>query len=746
MSQNNKHKWDFQNIGGTTRVNIHTGEDIRHLAELDQKMWTVLSCPISGLEIDSTSLQYTDADADGKIHVKDVISTANWLCKVLKDPDELFHNRGKLALESINRETEEGRRIYQSAKQIAENLHKEYMALTLQDTQDSMAIFAKTKFNGDGVITEDTTDDATLKEIIRSIVSITGGSLDRSGVQGVNTEQVNQFYADLQAYIDWKEQVVALPFGEKTDEVLRAYEALDAKVKDFFVRCKLAAFSDNAAALDVQVSRIEAISKEDLTQQTAEIASYPIARISEKAEINLSYPINPAWAEPFDVIRSVVFAPDTKVITEEAWNAIGEKAAPYIAWLKAKQGGSVEVLGEENIRALLKDSRQNTLLELIEKDVALADEANNINQVDKLLHLYHDFATILHNFVTLQDFYSRDKGTQAIFQVGTLVIDQRACHLCMRVTDMSKHEAQAAASGMFLIYCNCTLQSTGEKMQIVAAMTIGDIHNLKVGKNALFYDRQGRDWDAEVVKIIDNPISIGQAFWSPYRKFCDWIVNLINKSAAEKESKVFADVTSKVESSTADTATPANQKKKDSFDIAKFAGIFAAIGMAIGYIGSFLTSLGQGVKGLVAVGLWAPMAALLGLMLVISGPSMIIAWFKLRKRNIAPLLNANGWAVNASSTISILFGATLTEAAKFPKLKLQDPYAKKGMPKWKRVCLLVVTIIIVVVGLWLCNLLAWAKLPSPLFHRDATAVEEVIVPDETATGTETIIIEESVAE
>lgn len=746
MAQNNKHKWDFQNIGGTTRVNIHTGEDIKHLAELDQKMWTVLSCPISGLEIDSKSLQYTDADADGKIHVNDVISTANWLCKVLKDPDTLFHNKGKLALDGINQKTEEGLHIYQSAKQIAENLNKEDGILTLQDTQDSMAIFAKTKFNGDGVITENTTDDAALKEIINSIVSITGGSLDRSGVQGVNTEQINSFYADLQAYIDWREQVVALPYGEKTDEVLSAYQALDAKVKDFFVRCKLAAFSDSATALDVQVSRIEAISREDLTQQTAEIASYPIARISAKAEINLSYPINPAWAEPFEVIRSVVFAPDTKVITEEEWNAIGEKLAPYIAWLNAKQGNSVEALGEETIKALLKDNRQTTLLELVEKDIALADEANNINQVDKLLHLYKDFATILHNFVTLQDFYSRDKDTLAIFQVGTLVIDQRACHLCMRVTDMSKHDAQAAASGMFLIYCNCTLQSTGEKMQIVAAMTIGDIRNLKVGKNALFYDRQGRDWDAEVVKIIDNPISIGQAFWSPYRKFCDWVINLINKSAANKESKVFANVTQKVESSTADTTTLANQKKKDSFDIAKFAGIFAAIGMAIGYIGSFLTSLGQGVKGLVAVGLWAPLAALLGLMLIISGPSMIIAWFKLRKRNIAPLLNANGWAVNASSTISILFGATLTDAAKFPKLKLQDPYAKKGMPKWKRVCLSVATIVIVVVALWLCNLLAWAKLPSPLFHHDEAVAEEVVIPDDTAAETDAIVIEETVTE
>ena len=83
-------------------------------------------------------------------------------------------------------------------------------------------------------------------------------------------------------------------------------------------------------------------------------------------------------------------------------------------------------------------------------------------------------------------------------------------------------------------------------MQIVAAVTVGDIKNLKVGKNALFYDREGRDWDAEVTKIIDNPISIGQAFWSPYRKLGEWVTNLINKSAAEKETKSFENMTSNI--------------------------------------------------------------------------------------------------------------------------------------------------------------------------------------------------------
>ena len=62
MAKENKYKWEFDNIGGSLRVKIRSGADIAHLSELDPKMWTVLSCPVTGLEIDGRSLEYIDSD------------------------------------------------------------------------------------------------------------------------------------------------------------------------------------------------------------------------------------------------------------------------------------------------------------------------------------------------------------------------------------------------------------------------------------------------------------------------------------------------------------------------------------------------------------------------------------------------------------------------------------------------------------------------------------------------------------
>ena len=720
---NKNYKWEFENIGGSSRVKIRSGADIAHLAELDPKMWTVLSCPVKGLEINEKSLAFMDTDSDGKIRINDVVATSQWMNEVLKNMDHLLEGSDRIDISAFNQESESGKKLYASARQILENLGKEGTEISLADTADVAAIFAKTRYNGDGVITEASVDEADDKAVIAAAVAALGGVADRSGVQGVNAEMIENFYAALADYAAWQDAAVEAPFGDKTDAAIDAYNALDAKVKDFFMRSKLAAFSpDSTAALDVQTARIEAISAENLTGKTDEIAGYPIVRITGKAEIDLSAPVNPAWSAQFETLKAIAVDEAQKVLTEADWAAIGAKFAAYTAWKGAKAGAAVESLGLETVKNMLAQNRKEALLAVVAQDAALAEEAANIESVDKFLHIYRDFYRLLRNFVTLHDFYTKDKQVAAIFQSGRLIIDQRECRFCMQVADMAKHNASAAAAGMFLVYCDCTTKSKPGKLNIVAAVTVGEIGDLVVGKNAVYYDNSGLEWDAVITKVVDNPISIGQAFWSPYRRMAKVVENLITKNAADKDAKMMADATAKINA--APTAAPAADGKPVAppFDIAKFAGIFAAIGMAFGMIGTALSGLIDSMSGMG----WKLILVFVGIILVISGPAMVLAWLKLRRRNIAPLLNANGWAVNAASKISIPFGETLTDAAKFPKMKLKDPYAIP-MAAWKKILLVLVPLAAAFVTLWLCNLLVWAQLPSPLprFNQHET---ELVVP------------------
>ncbi len=726
INKDKKYKWEYVNLGGSTRVKINSGEDLAHLNELDPKMWTVLSCPTTGLEIDDKSLKYMDCDADGKLRVNDVVCVSQWITSVLKNKDLLLKGEAFIDINQINTEDAKGSKLYKSAKQILENLGKDGSVISLSDTADITAIFAKTRFNGDGVITEASSDDATLKSTIAAAVAATGGTLDRSGVQGVNAEQIESFYKNLNEYLSWTENAVDAPFGDKTESVIEAYNALDAKMKDFFMRSKLAAFSpESIASLDVQTSRINDISAANLATKNDEIATYPLTHITKSVDLDLNAAINPVWTKYFNIIKKYAIEEGKTTLSEDEWTAIAGKFSAFTSWKAAKAGANVESLGLDNIKSFLEQNKKAELLELVAQDIALKEEAENIELVDRFLHIYRDFYKLVKNFVTLHDFYDKDKSVKAIFQSGTLIIDQRACKFCMKVNDTGKHSANAAKSGMYLVYCDCTTKTKPGKLQIVAAVTVGDIGELTVGKNGIYYDNNGLEWDAVVTKIIDNPINISQSFWSPYRRMATAIENLINKNAADKDSKMMAKATANINAAPTKTAEEAKAAvATPPFDIAKFAGIFAAIGMAFGMIATALASL---FKGLFALNWWQLIMLFVGIILVISGPAMVMAWLKLRRRNIAPLLNSNDWAVNAVAKVSIPFGETLTDIAKYPKLKLKDPYAKQGMAEWKKWCISILLIAVVAAALWIFNVLAPinSNLKSPLPKYNKENVEIV---------------------
>lgn len=702
--ENSNHVWSFSTVGGVKRVNLESGADLLALEHLDQKLWTALSCPVSGLEIDSKTLALIDADGDGHIRVPEILAAVKWLTGLLKNADDILKQGKALPLSAINAETEAGKAILESAKIILQNLGKaDDTEICVEDTLDFVRIFAGTQFNGDGIITEDSTADAALISLIKDIMACVGSKADRGGKEGVDAELLNTFFAACGSYDSWVKisegnASEVLPLGEHTASGFARWQALQAKIDDYFLRCKLAAFDPQTADTLNQLSaRVESIAAKDLTDCKEEISTYPLAKIEGGKSLPLQGGLNPMWEADIFAFRQEVIEvlfPGSLELTEANWNLISARFAAYANWLEMKSGKEVEVLGIERVRDILGSDHHELLQALVEKDLELADEAGQIILVDQLVRYYRDLFQLLKNFVTFYDFYT--PGNKAIFQAGTLYIDQRSCTLCIKVNDMGRHDSMVAISGMFLIYCKCVSKATQQEMTIAAALTNGDIDNLIVGRNAIFYDRNGLDWDAVVIKIVDNPISIRQAFWTPYRKISKFINTQVNKFASAQDDKVQAHATSNIEKKAGEADAHANNavnskqivqvqtaEPEKPFDIGKFVGIFAAISLALGALGAALGSLVAGILGLTW---WKIPLALFGILLLISGPSMLIAYLKLRKRNLAPILDANGWAINARATVNISFGNLLTQTAALPlnsKLNLNDPFKKKGTPLWK---------------------------------------------------------------
>ena len=721
LSKGDSYNWKFCRLGGVTRVKIESGEDIRHLPELDRKMWTVLNCPVQGLEMDAKTLQILDTDHDGKIKVDEVIAASSYLTSVIKDADKLMEGSDAIALSEFNTDNADAAALLKSSQEVLSALGKEgEEKISIAEVADSSKIFAATVFNGDGVITAKSAgEDAEAAAVIADIIATQGAVADRSGEDGVNQDKIDAFFKACEELTAWRQAGEAdkasiFPYGDKTADALAVCERLQDKLDDWFIRCKLAAFAleDGSSRLDVSQDAIAALGESNLKGKMDGIADYPLCKVSASAVLNLDLKgINPAWRDAVAAFKALVF--DGAELSEEKWNEIQASFAAYKVWMGAKAGVSVEGLDAARVAALPASGVKERLAALIAEDLRYEPEYTNMEKLADFLYLYRDFYTLLKNYVTFTDFYDVEKT--AMFQAGRLYLDQRACDLCIKVSDMGGQEKMAYMSGCFLIFCNCTNKARSQSFTIIAVLTVGETGNVKVGKNGVFYDRAGVPWDATITKIIENPISIPEAFWSPYRKLSAFIDDKINKAAADKDSKVMGDMTAKVGEG---IEKPVDKDAKPQpFDIAKYCGIFAAVGMAVGYIGSFLVAIATGFFHLTW---WQMPLSIVAVMLLISGPSMFLAWRKLRKRNLSPVLNANGWAMNANVKINIRFGETLTSQAKFPKVQLADPFESKGTPAWvKWLCGIVIALAVA------CAVLYFTGTFKKLFQKETPATEVV---------------------
>ena len=455
----------------------------------------------------------------------------------------------------------------------------------------------------------------------------------------------------------------AKPLGDATAAAYAALQSVREKVDDWFVRCRLTAFDARAGeALNASVDALIALGNGALRSDSEGIQALPLAHVVAGAALPLGNGVNPAWSARMDALHSLLITPllgARASLSAEDWQQLKDRLQPYADWLASQPDPQAQMDGARDL--------------------------------EKLARFVRDLMALANNFVAFRDFYGRQKS--ATFQIGTLYIDGRSCDLCVAVNDAAKHTALASLARICLVYVDCV--RGGNKMNVAAAMTAGDSDQLMVGRNGVFYDRQGLDWTATITKIVDHPISLRQAFWAPYKRLARLVHAQIQKatanSAQASERRIdgaATGITHKVTGTTPPAAAaapaahgaPAAPAPAGAFDVAKFAGIFAAIGLAMGALGSALASV---MTGLFALKFWQVPLVFVGLLLAVSGPAVVVAWFKLRSRNLGPILDANGWAINARARINIPFGTALTQLALLPpnaERTLTDPYAEKRTP------------------------------------------------------------------
>ncbi len=639
------HAWSFFRSGGLDQVSLKSSSDLVALGELDQKLWVALSCPVKGLQVDERTLAIIDTDKDGHVRPPEVIAAVSWACARLRDPSSLMRGGELLPLAALG-DVPDGRAIADAARWLLEKLGRpDAKEVSAAEAAEVARWISQGPLKGDGILRPEASPDAGTKALIRDVAECRGSTTEAA---------VDSFFSDLAAFKAWSEaggSTADAGIGPAAAEAFAAVEAVRAKVTDYFARTELAAFDPAAVpGLNLHEEDYRKVAAGELAASSPALASFPLARIGPNRPLPLLEDVNPAWSAALARLHRAAVVPllgaGTTSLKPGDWSRLAERLHPYEAWIGTKPTSAVAKLGLGRINAILAGPGRRALAELFAEDRALAPRVAAAADVERLALFYRDLGMILRNFVNFSDFYSKTR--HAVFQAGTLYLDSRSCRLCIQVEDFAAHAAFASMSRVYVAYVECR-RPGGETMKVAAGFTQGDSDYLFVGRNGIFYNRQGRDWDATIVRIVDSPISIRQSFFAPYKKVASFVEEQFAKFAASKDKAAPASVEAAAQAQT--------------FDIAKFAGIFAAIGLAIGAIGGALVGV---FNGLLKLPTWEKPLAVVAALLIISGPSMLLAALKLRQRNLGPLLEGTGWAVNGRVKINVPLGAELTDRGVLP--------------------------------------------------------------------------------
>ena len=188
MSNNEKDIiWHCRRMGGSDQVTLPTLNELRHLRELDPKLWGALSCPATGIEFDRRTLELLDTDHDGRIRMPEVLDAVEWLCARINDDADITDSPAALPLSAIATDTDEGKRLAVTCRTILANLGRpDADSINQDEIEEALAKAAHRFFNGDGILPPLPEMEDDIRAFVKAGLNIVGGARDAGGEAGLS--------------------------------------------------------------------------------------------------------------------------------------------------------------------------------------------------------------------------------------------------------------------------------------------------------------------------------------------------------------------------------------------------------------------------------------------------------------------------------------------------------------------------------------------------------------------------------
>ena len=686
----------FKKLGETYQLRIETADDLAGVLELDESLWVATSAARNVFRCDPKFLELVDADGNGRIYTVELKQAVRWLLDRLLDASTLAEGADTLPLSAIRSDTPETHALVHSARYALESLGKGGSeTISLAQVRAFAADMLSRPLNGDGVIRPDAAGDPQTADLIRDVTTCVGGVRDASGRDGVNEDSVGRFMAAVNGYLAWKSRSeiadgvtpAILPLGPDTPTAYSVFQANARKVDEFFTQCRVARFDPGGAAriAGAQQLQVQGAELAGLEGVQAYLEQAPLAPVNPGGTLALSEDaVNPAYHEWVGALKRQVLLPvlgrEPESMSESDWRRVKSALAPYAAYLSEKTGGEVETLPLEKLQRYRGGTFHQEALALIEADKRVAALLAGVREVEQLLLYRQDLMRLANNFVSFPELYATDQ--RALFEVGSLVIDGRWFNFAVRVDNVAAHSAMAKTSHIFTMYLEVSGSVTGEKFTIAVPATAGTKGNLEVGKQGVFFDTKRKAYDARVVQIVPNPISLREALTAPFSRLWDFVAGKIGALSAKTEKGLDAqiDQAAKAAIGTAPAPTAAAPGGGP-------AGLVVAISLGMAALGSAFAFI---MKSLAGLAIYQIALGVIAAVLLVMVPVSVTAICKLRRQDLSALLEGCGWAINARMTLNRAQRRHFTQCPRYPKDAEGAP-----APRWVRTLLIAILMAVI---------------------------------------------------
>jgi len=651
----------YRRYGGSLQVSIPSFDVLVEAVRIPETQWLATACPLEGLHCDPRFLAFVDTDGNKRIRVTELRAAVEHTARLLKSYQGADAASDVLALDALS---EEGGKLRDVAGILLETLKAgDRTRISLEQVRTSEKALRDTGQNGDGIVAP-----ALLPEPLRSLAGKLMACFpevkNRAGQAGVDLPMLQRFREERSALlVHLAEKVPVLVWGERSVEHARRIQEVRPLLDTYFLQCRLVAAQPEAvSSLKLEAGRVQGALGD--TQALARVVSeLPVAPPEPGGALRWSRLYRGQAFERLEAFRKDVAVPltgDMATLGDVAWRELCVRSDAILAWQSRLEASPLRMLVEA--LAGIPESELEALEAACRADLALKDKLDAVDELERLILYQRWLLTFANNFISMPDLYQTKR--RALMEQGTLILGGRRYRLAVLVTNRASHAALTSQGTTCTLYVQVVAKDGGESYEVAVPATRGRSADLVVGKRGVFYDVEGREFDAVVTQVIRQPVSLWEAMTMPFGRIGQFISKKIEGMAAAGEKSLDESLEkSYAQGTLAPPAVPAPGAPAATA-AAGPGGFIAATGIAFAAVGSSLAFIVTQVRSLTVFDVISTAMIVAAVVML---PSGLLGWLKLRKRNLALLLEGSGWALNDRLKLTPDLAALITRRPRLPK-------------------------------------------------------------------------------